>query len=283
MSTLAEPTIAPGLHRNIPYDDYGRWPAVRHTVLRHFNRTAAHAREALVNPAPQTEAQAIGHAAHVAILEPERFATEFAATPYLGDRRSSKVRAEEDAFRLAHPNMTFLPPEEHALCLRLRDSVWAHPMASELLKGKGFNEASVVWTDPETGVLCKSRIDRLTMLTNTGVVVDLKTTKNASRASFSKDIYGLHYYQQSAMYLEGLENVAPHPRKFMFIAVEKDPPYCPAVYELEEDAIELGRDEFHKHLRMYADCVASGQWPGYSLGADYVSLPSWAFRSIEGD
>lgn len=279
----AVPTVAPGLHKGMSYDDYARIDAVRHTILRHFNRTAAHAREAIVNPKPQTEAQALGHATHVAVLEPERFAVEFAPQPYLGDRKSSKVRAEEDLYRAAHPDVTFMPPEEHALCLKLRDAVWAHPTASELLRGKGFNEVSAVWTDPETGLLCKGRIDRLTTLGEASVIVDLKTTKNASRYSFGKDIHSFHYHQQAGLYLAGLEEVAPYPRKFMFIAIEKEPPYCPAVYELEEDAIELGRDEYHKHLRMYAECVATGVWPGYSPGADYVSLPPWAFRATQGE
>lgn len=284
MSTeVAVPTIAPGLYKGMSYDDYARIDAVRHTVLRHFNRTAAHAREFIEHPPQQTEAQALGHATHVAILEPDRFAVEFGVMEYMGDRRSSKVRAEEEAFRAKHSSMTFMAPEEHALCLKLRDAVWAHPTASELLKGKGFNEASAVWVDPETGLRCKERLDRLTTLGTASVVVDLKTTKNASRYSFSKAIHDLYYHQQAGMYLSGLEEVAPYPRKFMFIAVEKDPPHCVAVYELEDDAIEIGRDEFHKHLRMYAECVSTGVWPGYSAGADYVSIPSWAFRQTQGE
>lgn len=283
MSTqVAGPTVAPGLHRDVPYDVYDRWDAVRHSVLRHFNRSCAHAREAIVSPADQTEVQALGHAAHVAILEPERFLVEYVGAPKF-DKRTTAGKKGWEEFQAAHATSAVIPQEEYDLCLRLRDSVWAHPTASELLKGKGYNEASAYWIDPETGVACKGRLDRLTLLAGWPCVVDLKTTRNASRSAFAKDVHFYHYHQQAAMYLSGLTEVAPHPRKFMFIAVEKEPPYCPAVYELEEDAIDLGRDDFHKHLRLYADCVASGQWPGYGDGADYVSLPPWAFRPSHGE
>lgn len=85
------------------------------------------------------------------------------------------------------------------------------------------------------------------------------------------------------MYLDGLNTLAPHDRKFVFVAVEKEPPYAVAVYELEEDALQLGRDDYQKHLAQYAECVKTNRWPGYGDGMDYVSLPSWAFRPIQGE
>jgi len=283
MSTQAvEPVIAPGLHRGVPYDVYARWDAVNHSTLRHFNRTAAHAREAIVNPSDQTEAQFLGHATHVAILEPDRFEAEFVAAPKF-DKRTTEGKKGWAAFQAEHADATCMPKEEHDLCLRLRESVWAHPTAAELLKGAGFNEASAVWIDPGTGLRCKTRIDRLTSLAGWPVDVELKTTKDASRAAFGRDINYYRYHQQGAMQLDGLNALAPHERKFVFVAVEKEPPYCVAVYELEEDALQLGRDDYQKHLRMYAECLSTNRWPGYPDGIDYVSLPPWAFRSIHGE
>lgn len=283
MTTAVEaPTIAPGLHRAIPYNEYARWPGINHSILRHFNRSAAHAREALINPADPTEALALGHATHCAILEPDRFSESFVAAPRF-DKRTTEGKKGWAEFQAENAGRETLPQDEFDLCVRMRDAVWAHPTASELLRGKGINEASAFWIDPDTGVACKGRLDRLTDLGGWPVIVDVKTTRNASRQPFSKDLYFLHYHQQAAMYLEGLAVVAPHPRKFMFIAIEKEPPFCPAVYELEEDALTIGRDEFRKHLRMYAECMATGLWPGYPDGADYVSIPSWAFRPTQGE
>jgi hypothetical protein len=269
---------APGLHRGLAYDEYARWDAVHHSILRHFNRTAAHAREAIVNPADQTEALFLGHSAHVAILEPARFEAEFVAAPKF-DKRTNEGKRGWAAFQEEHAGQTCILQEEHETCLRMRDATWSHATAAELLKGPGLNEVSALWVDPETGRPCKARIDRLTTLAGWPVVVDLKTTRNAARSAFARDIHNFHYHQQGALYVDGLDVLAPHQRKFVFLAVEKERPYAVAVYELEEDALQLGRDEYRKHLAAYDECVRTNRWPAYGDGLDYVSLPTWAFRS----
>ncbi len=266
-----------GLYQNIPYDDYDRWAAMRHSVLRMFSKTPAHAREKMIHPDDQTEAQSQGHSTHAAILEPDRFDLQFVAAPRV-DKRTTKGKAEWAEFVAAATGKTVIPAEEHALCIRLRDAVWSHPTAAELLRGPGMNEVSAVWKDADSGVPCKGRIDRLTTVGGWSMVVDLKTTKSAMRQSFSKDLYFYQYHQQAAMYLDGCDALAPHPRKYVFIAVEKEPPYLVATLELEQDAIDLGRDEYKKHLATYAQCLQSGRWPGYDDGIGYVSLPHWAFR-----
>ena len=266
-----------GLHTSIQYDEYSRWAAINHSILRHFGRTPAHAREEMIHPAENTKAQEIGHATHVAILEPDRFEREFVSAPRISTR-SNKGKAEWAEFAAAVAPRAVLPAEEHELCLRMRDAVWSHPTAAELLRGPGVNEVSAVWRDEDTGVVCKGRLDRLTTVGGWSMIVDLKTTKSAMRHSFSKDLYNYQYHQQAAMYLDGCYALAPHPRKYVFIAVEKEPPFLVATMELEDDAIDLGRDEYKKHLRMYADCLQSGRWPGYDEGISYVSLPHWAFR-----
>lgn len=274
----AVPTIAPGLHRGMSYDEYARIEAARHSFLCYFERTPAHARERMLNPRPETDFQAIGHAEHVAILEPARFELEFAAQPYMGDRRSSKVRADEDKFRADHPGITFLTVDEFDLCLRMRDAVWAHPTASEILRGKGHNEVTAVWDERETGIRCKARLDRLTKLGDWSVIADVKTSRDASPRRFSRDVLKYGYAHQGAMYLDGVDTLAPRPRKFVLIVVEKERPYCVAAYEMEQDALDLAADQYRKHLRTYADCLATGRWPGFDDGLGYISLPSWAFK-----
>jgi len=276
------PSVSVGLHRNVPYDTYARWDAINHSKLRFFNRTAAHAREAIVSPADQTEAQALGWAAHVAILEPARFEAEFVAAPKI-DKRTTAGKLEWQEFQAEHGGHSIITKDEYDLCIAMCAGVWAHPTAAELLRGQGLNEVSALWVDEGTGLRVKARLDRLTSMAGWPCIVDVKTTRNAARSSFSKDVHTFHYHQQAALYLDGLNALAPHERKFIFIAIEKEPPYCAAVYEMEEDALQLGRDDYQKHLTEYAECVKSGRWPGYPDGIDYVSLPPWAFRPTQGE
>lgn len=280
----AEPvhTLKPGLLRGLTFDEYARIDAANSSMLKLFRRSAAHAREAMVRPSDQTDEQRIGHVCHAAILEPERFEAEFIPAPKV-DKRTREGKATWATFQADHAGHTVVAEAEFDLARALRDSVWAHPTARLLLQGKGLNEVVSVWRDPVTGLLCKSRYDRMTALNGWSVIVDLKTAADASRRAFERSIAYYGYAEQAAFYLDGANALAPRERKFIFIAVEKVRPYAVAVYELDEDAVQLGRDDYQRHLRTYAECVATGQWPGYPDGIDLISLPPWAFRAIEGD
>jgi hypothetical protein len=284
----AEPLIAdpwadapkPGLYKGVAYETYARWNAANHSLLRHFGRSAAHAHYRLTHPDEGNEEQQRGHTTHVAILEPERFVAEYVAAPKI-DKRTNVGKAEWAEFQATYSGKVIVPAEEYNLAGSMAAAVWAHPTAAELLRG-GINEVSLSWRDADTGVPCKSRIDHLGMAGEWSAIVDLKTSRNAARRSFERDLHSYGYHQQGAMYIDGADALSPRPRKFVFVVVENDPPHCVAVYELDEEAIALGRDDYKKHLRMYAEAVTTGHWPGYAEGMDYVSLPAWAFRAVEG-
>ena len=275
--------VAVGLHRGVPFDEYGQWPGANHSLLENFKRSALHARQYMMTGGEESPALRNGWAVHVAALEPDRFATEFTVPPHV-DRRTKDGKAAWADFESSPAGKLLrLTDEEMALCLHVRESLAGHPTAREILSGKGANEASLWWTDTETKVDCKARVDRLCQFAGWSCVVDLKTSFDASRRSFEGQIHRYGYHRQAAFYLDGAAAVAARERKFLWVVVEKDPPYAVAVYEADPDALQLGRDDYRKHLRMFAECIQTGKWPGYGDGIEYASVPAWAFRAIEGE
>ena len=270
----------PNLYKGVAYETYSRWNAANHSLLRHFARSAAHAEYALTHPDEGSEAKQRGHTTHVAVLEPDRFVAQYVAAPRI-DKRTNAGKAEWREFQEVNAGKVIVPEDEYRLAGAMSASVWAHPTAAELLRG-GLNEVSLAWRDADTGVPCKARLDHLGTAGEWSAIVDLKTSRNAARRSFERDVHAFAYHQQAALYLDGADALAPRPRKFIFVVVESDPPHCVAVYELDEEAIALGRDDYKKHLRMYSEAALSGVWCGYAEGMDYVSLPAWAFRAVEG-
>lgn len=269
----------PKLYRGVAYDTYSQWRAANHSLLRHFGQTAAHAHYRLTHPDDGSEAKQRGHTTHVAVLEPARFLAEYVAAPRF-DKRTNAGKAGWADFQAEHSGKVIVPEDEFALAGTMAAAVWSHPTAAELLRG-GLKEVSLAWRDKDTGVPCKARLDHLGTAGEWSAIVDLKTSRNASRRSFERDVHSYGYHQQGAFYLDGADALSPRPRKFIFVVVESEPPHCVAVYELDSEAIDLGRDDYKKHLRMYAECVTTGRWPGYPDGMDYVSLPTWAFKSME--
>lgn len=169
---------------------------------------------------------------------------------------------------------TVLSEEQWTQLHAMRDAVMAHPAAGALLKGcPGKAEQSVYWIDPETGVLCRCRPD---WWRDDDLLVDLKTTEDASPEGFAKSIANWRYDVQDAYYQDGVKLATGRtPRGFVFIAVEKKPPYAVAVYRLDDESRDLGRAQYRADLNRYAECMTSGNWPGYSGRIEPISVPAW--------
>jgi hypothetical protein len=269
----------PGLHRDVPFQEYARWSAINNSILRHFSKTPAHARDVLLFPEESSEAQAFGQAVHKAILEPDLFESSYVASPHF-DRRYKDQKAAWVAFQEANKGKEIITQDEWDTAMAMRDAVWAHPTARLLLQSPGANEVSAVWVDPEYKVACKGRQDRAGYYEGWPTIIDVKTTEDASRKAFSRSIEKYGYAEAAAMYLDGFE-VLSHfqgDRRFMYIVPEKQRPFAVAVYELDLDAIALGQKRYREHLRQYAECLSSGVWGAYGDGADIISLPPWSFK-----
>lgn len=173
-----------------------------------------------------------------------------------------------------NPGRIVLSPEVWDQLHAMANAVHSHPAAGALLTGcPGEAEKSVYWNDATTGVLCRCRPD---WWRDDNVIVDLKTTEDASPEGFAKSMANYRYDVQAAYYLDGVQAATrKRPKAFVFIAVEKKPPYGVGVYVLDSDSLELGRAQYQHDLRVYAECVRTGEWPGYGDKIQTISLPAW--------
>lgn len=173
-----------------------------------------------------------------------------------------------------NPGRIILSPEQWDQLHAMANAVHSHPAAGALLTGcPGEAEKSVYWNDATTGVLCRCRPD---WWRDDNVIVDLKTTEDASPEGFAKSMANYRYDVQAAYYLDGIQKATrKRPKAFVFIAVEKKPPYGVGVYVLDSDSLELGRAQYQHDLRIYAECVRTGEWPGYGDKIQTISLPAW--------
>lgn len=257
--------------------DYHAHPAVSKSQLDELARSPAHFRARLDGERVITETPAmrLGTALHCAVLEPERFAFEYVGAPDFGDGRTKAAKEAKAAFEAEHEGRLVLSADEHAAVLGMSGSIAAHKTPSVLLGRSLRREASVFWTDAETGIACRARPD---VLSDDGrIIVDLKTTDDASPGAFERSIAKWRYHVQAAFYSDGVEAVRGEPvEAFVFIVVERTPPYACGFYVLDEDALSVGRLDYRDKLTTLADCRAANRWPGYGDIIKTVSLPAWA-------
>lgn len=262
-------------------DTYAALAGVNWSSLRHIADSPMHYRHRLDHPPAQTSAMVLGIAAHMAILEPERFESEVVTPPpdALASNGARRGKAWE-AWRDAHADRVILTASEHAQCVAMAESVRAHPSAARLLDGVRA-EVPLTWRDEATGLACKGLVDALRP---DGVLVDVKTTsKGVGPRAFSAHVARMGYHAQLAHYRAGV--LAEHgacPAVYI-VAVESVAPYDVVVYEVDEDALYAGDEWRRELLARLAECMERDEWPGTSSGVERLELPAWAATSRDVD
>jgi hypothetical protein len=268
--------MKPGLY-DLSWPEYFKLDALSRSVLERMRRTAAHAYEYETRPHDDTtEAKTTGDAAHAALLEPDRWAQQYVVAPKV-DKRTKKGKQEYADWEASlAPDSIVLSPSEYKTAKGIHKAVWANPDIAALVGGEGQNEKTVVWNDPGTSLLCKGRLDRITTSEGWTVVIDIKTTRNAEPWAFAGDAAHFGYHRQAAWYLRGLRILDERKRRFLIIAIEKEPPYLSVIYRLDPETVMKAEDDLQALVYRYAECKERGVWPGYPRGVQSLGLPKWA-------
>jgi exodeoxyribonuclease VIII len=262
------------INATLSFDEYRAITACNWSSLKHMSKSPAHYQEALQNPPTQSPALLLGSALHTLALEPNFFPERYAVVPPGIDRRTKAGREAFAEFEASAAGKAILTPDQDNTVRQMAAAVLRHPTASRLLSMCGQRELSVGWTDEETGTPCKCRIDAYSK--GNGLVVDLKSSDDGSPAAFARTCAKYGYHGQSSFYLDGLQAAGAYATQFLFVVVEKNPPYAVAVYLCDEPMIDAGRLKYQECLRLHAECSAADNWPGYPEEVQPLSLPSWA-------
>lgn len=197
-------------------------------------------------------------------------------------RRAGKIVLSHDAYRTAQG------------CVQ---AVCSHPKAVRFLR-QGIGEVSgfARWT---LGWTLMRRF-RLDWLPPGPCLVDVKTVPGggADPEEFSRTMVKFGYDQQAAYYLDAFNDLVDlvtrgnalvrtreidgdrptvlltqRKRQFVFIVVEKEPPYSVAVYYCADEVIERGRKLYIDRLTAAAEACHTNNWPTYPMDMQCIGLP----------
>lgn len=231
------------------------------------------------HPTPPSAAMVLGTAVHTLVLGVGAKVVAVESTSW-----QTKVAKAAKAEAQAAGHVALLRTE-YDRAKAMADAVKAHPVAGALFSPeRGEAERVLVWRNAETGVTCRAMVDHSPHEGAAGrhVLVDLKTTEDASPRGIAKSVARYGYDRQAAFYLNGYRTLRGGDPAFLFVFVEKAPPHLVRVDQLGLAELLAGADANRRAMEIYRDCTESGVWPGYEPEIGLISLPAWALdRHLE--
>ena len=156
------------------------------------------------------------------------------------------------------------------------DGVRLHPFARMILDGMDHAELARFWDDGD--VRRKAKIDAV--IGRCGV--DVKTTDNADTEAFGRSAGKYGYATQNSWYEDALTAcLGIDDPGFLFLVVEKNPPYLVNVIQLDRYDVELGAKRNRQMIDLYRQCRDADTWPAYGDGINQAQLPRWAELEME--
>jgi exodeoxyribonuclease VIII len=219
----------------------------------------------------------VGTAAHAQVLG---VATAIAVYPLehltpSGNVSTKAATIEWEAEQRAN-GLTLVSPNDVGKVDAIAEAILAHETARPLFEIAAMREVSA-FADVD-GVPCRARFDALSESTRNGVyALDLKSTEDATVNGFTRTVHKWGYFVQEAHYDDVYKAITGHSiDHFYIVAVEKSAPYEVMVHEIEPFWVDMGRKKAALARRIFAECTATGIWPGYDTGLQTLTAPAYA-------
>jgi hypothetical protein len=222
-----------------------------------------------------TPAMNIGSAFHTMLLEPELFEREYAVMPQI-DRRTKQGKEDYQAFVDESQGKIVLTQDQLDKVTQMANLVKRHEIVTTLLDEAVF-EQSIFWTDQETGIQFKARPD----IWSAKMIVDLKTTADASLYKLQRSALDYGYFLQAGMAYEACKAIGKPFEMFVILAAEKEAPHVPAVFMMNDDALQFGIDQFMNYKKKLYECLSTDKWPGYPV--QELAVPQYAQNQLQDE
>jgi hypothetical protein len=219
---------------------------------------------------------ALGSAVHAMVLEPQLDLVLRGPEDRRGNKwKEAKLEADLDGKIL-------LTEGDYDLAEQIAAPILKHDVVNNWISDPAFvAEASFFATDPQTGVKIKCRPDGY--IPTSGVVFDIKTTRDASPDGFPREIRNYGYDLQAAFYLRCLRAAGHHATTFIFVCVEKEAPFAVGLHVLSYRYLEAADLRVTETLEKISKAESTNDFTtGWPL-INHVDLPRWQISEPESD
>lgn len=287
-------------------DEYHACPEFSSSQLKDILRSGAHFYSNNIIKENERESKKhldFGTLAHTLFLEPDQFENEFAVIPADAPKpptdvmRNAKNPSEDsikrvqwwDNFAAEHGTKITITEDLLLGAKRIADNLRTLSSYGIMKNNFGMAEASIFFVDPVFGLQLRIRPDYhiapCSAFPN-GLLLDVKTTRDARAFKFSKDCGEYGYDLSASMYREGFQqyyNTQDKP-DFIFLVAESTAPFNVKQYRASDLFLSVGDARYNKSKALLAESLLIDEWSGYSAELEDIYLPQYMTKqALEND
>lgn len=287
-------------------EEYHACPEFSSSQLKDILRSGAHFYSNNIIKENERESKKhldFGTLAHTLFLEPDQFENEFAVIPADAPKpptdvmRNAKNPSEDsikrvqwwDNFAAEHGTKITITEDLLLGAKRIADNLRTLSSYGIMKNNFGMAEASIFFVDPVFDLQLRVRPDYhiapCTAFPN-GLLLDVKTTRDARAFKFSKDCGEYGYDLSASMYREGFQqyyNTQDKP-DFIFLVAESAAPFNVKQYRASDLLLSVGDARYNKSKALLAESLLIDEWSGYSAELEDIYLPQYMTKqALEND
>lgn len=251
---------------------------IRSTDIRTFRKSPRHYQ--LKDTQPQTFSMNLGTAFHMKLSEPKKFQDTYIPKPEFEKKSKTQpltIKEQELAFLEANRGKEILSTKDLDVLDLMHESAMSNPFIEGIFKKQMVIEEKLIhpFTFDDKDVLIQGTPDII--LPDENIIIDIKTSADASFDKFQQTIAKFEYFIQSAVYIMLAEKQYNKSfTDFIWIVVENSWPYNVATYYMEKDLIDLGREIVNKTVPKMLTAIEKGIFHGYTTRLTPIGLPHYS-------
>lgn len=194
---------------------------------------------------------------------------------------SGKRDARTDAYQAwvkANPGIEAMTSRQWDLLNAMLEAATAQGIREQL--GKGVGEVTLLWTDTETGLLCKARLDWWRHAIAAFCVVDGKCIGEQMNniELLAKYVIASGYDIQAALYLFGLAANGYTETGWAHLWMNVSAPHDMRILPVSQAVLAYGAKRMREAMGKWASARASGVYPRALADVAELDLPDWLAR-----
>lgn len=195
-------------------------------------------------PEEESDAMAFGKLCHCVLLEPDELKARYEVVDFGKSRTNKKYTEAKEQF----PGKIIINQEEADRAFKMYAEIKQHKLASAILDG-ATAEMPYIWTDKETGLPCKCKIDAIKRTKAGLVVIDYKTARSIT--DVIKYAQKTQYAIQAEFYKMAVkEKYGEEPVEFVFIIQSNQPGEedIVCVANVEQETQDVAKTIMRSHM-----------------------------------